>query len=391
MSVSFYLVSSKIVSLIRDGKLKYNSDQERVALSFDRLLNDLYKRKKFFEGGFFSFWKKLWRPPFIKGIYLYGDVGQGKSMLMNLFFELAPTEKKCKRHFYEFMKDVHCRIIFHRKQIESGAIRESDPMPLVANSIASEVNLLCFDEFMVTNIADAVILSRLFSELFLRGCVVVVTSNFIPDNLYKDEINRDVFMPFINILKKELEVISLDSGQDYRRRKEKILPFYMSSLDSHTETLMNKLWDHMRKGQESPVLNISAKGGYKIHVPSSFKRVSRFSFFDLCDRSFSANDFVEIAMRFDVVFIDNIPFLKGDRKDWIRRFIMLIDVFYEYKVCLIVSSEVDINNFFSDQLGTENFEFQRTISRLFEMFSVQYVSKCKIVMDAYKVLLLNKV
>lgn len=126
MSVSFYLCSSKIVSLIRDRKLKYNSDQERVALSFDRLLNDLYKQKKFFEGGFFSFWKKLWGPPFIKGIYLYGDVGQGKSMLMNLFFELAPIEKKCKRHFYEFMEDVHCRIIFHRKQIESGAIRESD-------------------------------------------------------------------------------------------------------------------------------------------------------------------------------------------------------------------------------------------------------------------------
>ncbi|XCD78201.1 cell division protein ZapE [Candidatus Liberibacter asiaticus] len=391
--MSLDLVSSRLISLIQDKKLKYNPAQESVVKSFDRLLVDLYKQQKQ-EQGIFSW---LWNLRGIKrkycsmqGIYLHGDVGQGKSMLMNLFFALVPIEKKCRLHFYEFMKDVHSRIIMYRKKIEFGEILESDPIPLVASSIALESRVLCFDEFMITNIADAIILSRLFAALFSHGCIIVMTSNFIPENLYKDEINRNVLVSFIELLEKKLEIISLDSGQDYRRKEQSILPIYMTPLNSYNRVLMDKLWAHITKGKKSLSLNISTEGGYEIHVPFFCSRVSRFSFFDLCDRPLSANDFVEIANRFDVVIINHIPLLKEDRKDWIKRFIMLIDVFYEHKIGLIISSEENIEDLFPYKLRKGAFEIQRTVSRLYEMFSAQYIGKNKIIIDACKILLSNK-
>lgn len=384
--MSHCLVSSKLLSLVQDGKLKYNSEQNRVASSFDRLLTDFHQETKKNRWNFFS---RLWlywqgKNSFIKGIYLYGGVGQGKSMIMNIFFALACVEKKQKLHFYEFMKDVHFKLIEHRNKIESGEAKEYDPIPLVANSIAMESKLLCFDEFMVTNIADAVILSRLFTELFARGCVLVSTSNVNPDNLYKDGINGDFFVSFITLLKEKVEVISLESDKDYRREKHSFLPTYITPLNSDTSELMDRLWIYIIGDNPSVPLDITAKGGYNIHVPASSGKVSRFSFFDLCDRPLSASDFIEIADRFNVVFIDSVPFLDGDRRDWVRRFIILIDVLYENKVCLIMSSEVSIEKFFSRSLGLDEFEFKRTVSRLFEMFSVKYVKNHKNVMDACK-------
>ncbi|EMS36036.1 AFG1-family ATPase [Candidatus Liberibacter americanus PW_SP] len=375
--------------LVQNRKLKYSSEQHRVATSFDRLLTDLHKQA---DKSIFEFFSRLWRyftgkNVFIKGIYLYGGVGQGKSMMMNIFFSLACVEKKRKIHFYEFMKDVHCRLNEHRNKIESGRSKEYDPIPLVAHSIAMESKLLCFDEFMVTNIADAVILSRLFTELFAAGCILVLTSNVKPDNLYKDEINGDFFASFINLLKDKMEVISLESETDYRREKHSFFPTYISPLNSYTSELMDKLWFYIIGDNPSISLDITAKGGYNIHVPFSSGKVSRFSFFDLCDKAFSASDFMEIADRFNIIFIDNVPFFDGDRRDWIKRFIMLIDVFYENKVCLIMSSEIGIEKFFSNRLGLDEFEFRRTVSRLFEMFSVKYIKNHKNVIDACKFLL----
>ncbi|MBL0849256.1 MAG: cell division protein ZapE [Candidatus Liberibacter ctenarytainae] len=387
--MSFNLLSSKMMLLIQDKKLKYDPAQQRIASSFDRVLTDLYQYNRLRKWIFFSWLWRYWKKDtyFTKGIYLYGDVGRGKSMIMNLFFMLAPIEKKTKIHFYTFMEDVHRRIAAYRKKIESGEICESDPILLVASSISLEIELLCFDEFMVTNIADAVILSRLFSELFKHGCVLVATSNVFPENLYQNGINRDFFLPFISLLNQKLEVISLDSDRDYRRTEHMILPIYMTPLSPAVAQMMDQLWAYITQDNNpSPSMDIDSQRGYTIHVPSYCKRVSRFSFFDLCDKPLSATDFAEIAIQFDVVFIENIPFVEGDRRDWIRRFMMLVDVFYERNVCLILSSEVSIEKIFSRRLGAEEFEFKRTISRLYEMFTAQYVSNHQKVMDACKVL-----
>ncbi|MEG8099133.1 cell division protein ZapE [Candidatus Liberibacter brunswickensis] len=381
------LVGRKLFSLIKDKNIKYNPDQHRVARSFDLLLSNLHEQQKL-ENSFFSWsWMGIKKKHYsTQGIYLYGGVGQGKSMLMNIFFDLVPIEKKCKIHFYEFMKNVHSRILMYRQKIESREISKSDLIQLVADSIFLEFTVLCFDELMVTNIADAVILSRLFAALFSRGCIIVMTSNFIPENLYKDGINRDLFIPFITILRDKLEVICLDSGKDYRRQDKKVLPVYITPLSSCNRVLIDRLWVHITKGKKTLSCDITAEGGYDVHIPAFCERSARFSFFDLCDRLLTANDFLEIATRFDIIIIYDIPLLKKDHKDWIKRFIMLIDVLYEHKTGLIISSEVDINNFFYDQ-GVTTFEFQRTVSRLLEMFSVQYVSRHSIIMDVCNILL----
>ncbi|MBY7649945.1 MAG: cell division protein ZapE [Candidatus Liberibacter europaeus] len=383
-----HLVSNRLKSLLQCEKLEYNPEQQRVAYYFDRLLIDLYRQNNIHKWGFLSRLWDRWRGNnhFIKGIYLCGDVGQGKSMIMNIFFSLACLDKKCKLHFHEFMKDVHSQIAIHRKNIESGESPKYDPIPLVADSIALKATLLCFDEFMVTNIVDAVILSRIFTELFARGCILVATSNVIPEDLYKDGINGDFFIPFIDLLKTKVEVISLDSGHDYRRKKRLILPIYMTPLNSYTSKNMNQLWKYIIADNSSVPLDILSKGGYNIHVPASAGKVSRFSFFDLCDKPLAASDFMEIARRFDIVFIDNVPIFKGDHRDWIRRFIMIIDVFYENKICLIMSSETDIESFFI-HVVLGDVECKRAVSRLFEMFSEKYVSNHKIVMDACKIFL----
>ncbi|QTP64432.1 cell division protein ZapE [Candidatus Liberibacter africanus] len=388
----FDFVGGELVSLVQDKKIKYDPNQERVAKSFDRILANLYKHKKQ-ESSIFSkilnFLTINRKYSLIKGIYLYGGVGKGKSMLMNIFFTLVPTKKKCKLHFYEFMKSVHSRIITYRNKIEIGEITESDLISLVAESIILESRVICLDELMVTNIADAMILSRLFSALLSRGCIIVITSNFIPESLYEDGINRDLLIPFITLLREQLEVICLDSEQDYRRKEKTVLPIYITPLDSDNRVLMDKLWAYIIKGNKSLSCDIVTEVGYKIHVPFFCDRTARFSFFDLCDRLLSANDFVEIATRFDIVIIDDIPLLKRDHKDWIKRFIMLIDVFYEHKTGLIISAEVGIELLFSDQ-GVLKFEFQRTISRLFEMFSVQYIGRHHIIVDVCNILLSTK-
>ncbi|MBA5724168.1 cell division protein ZapE [Candidatus Liberibacter sp.] len=378
---SFRIVRDRLAELIHDGKLRHDPGQERIAASFDRVLDDFYKRKDLrkWRSWLLSFFQR--RSHCIKGLYLYGDVGQGKSMLLDLFFTLAPVEKKRKFHFYEFMEEVHRRIAMHRKKLGSGESQEYDPILPVAASIVAEASLLCFDEFMVTDVADAVILSRLFSELFARNCVLVATSNVAPENLYKDGINRDIFVPFIALLNQTVEVISLDSGQDYRRKKSLIFPIYVTPLNALSAEIMDKLWIEITAGNTFCSTDILAKGGYNIHVPAFCGKIARFSFLNLCGRHFSASDFLEIATRFSIVFIDDVPILGEDRRDWMKRFIMLIDVFYECNICLIMSSEADIEDFFSCKSGIEGFEFNRTVSRLFEMCSESYVSNHKIVVD----------
>ncbi|AMC13365.1 ATPase [Liberibacter crescens] len=362
---------------IQSGDLKVDSCQDDVVVLFDDVLESLRERDRLnhkFSNLYHFFFRCCYGHKQVKGIYVYGDVGCGKTMLMDLFFKLAPVHKKRRVHFHEFMAEIQDRIAVHRRKYQTGTRQDPDPVLSVAASIAHEAALLCFDEFVVTNIADAMILSRLFTELFRRGCVVVATSNVAPHDLYRDGINRDIFMPFITVLEKNITVVSLDSGIDYRREGLFSFPLYMFPLDDSTQEAMDKAWNSVT-GKHACVPSDILVKGHRVHVPVACRQAARFSFADLCDRSLAAGDFLEITSRFNTVFIDSVPVLSNDRRDQVKRFIMLVDALYNSKVRLVMSAAVAIDHLFPFGKGVEGFEFNRTASRLFEMCRNGYVAR----------------
>ncbi|MGV8937467.1 MAG: cell division protein ZapE [Allorhizobium sp.] len=369
-------VSEKLKSLTSSGELQVDAAQMQVAAHLDRILIDLKQRRPAAKSSalgwlFAQSRKKL--PP-IHGIYVHGSVGRGKTMLMDLFFKLAPIERKRRAHFHEFMADVHARIHAHRQKLKNGETRQADPVPPVAEALFAEAQLLCFDEFSVTDIADAMILARLFTELFARGCILVATSNVEPDDLYRDGLNRGLFAPFVTLLKQHVDVVSLDSPTDYRMEKADSQPVYIAPLGPRAELAMDKAWRQLTGGQPEAATEIRMRGR-SIAVPRAVESKARFTFAELCERPLGASDYLKIAGRFDTVFVDAIPHLGPEKRNETKRFIILIDAFYDRGVQLYASAAAMPDELLTAKKGTEGFEFDRTISRLFEMRSADYIGQ----------------
>ncbi|CAN7325335.1 cell division protein ZapE [Rhizobium sp. LjRoot30] len=367
-------VSERLKSLTSAGTLQADKAQMDVAARLDKVLAALKGRRPAAKSSALGwlFAKKKPAEP-VHGLYIHGSVGRGKTMLMDMFFEMAPVSRKRRAHFHEFMADVHNRIHAHRQKLKNGQTKQADPVPPVAEALFEEAELLCFDEFTVTDIADAMILARLFGELFSRGCVLVATSNVEPDNLYRDGLNRGLFLPFVGLLKKHVDVVTLDSPTDYRMEKLDGLPVYMAPVDTKATEAMDKAWSAAINGHKVAALDIDMKGR-AVKVPQAAGRVARFSFADLCEKPLGASDYLAIADRFDVIFLDHIPHLGPEKRNETKRFIILIDMLYDHAVRLFASADAMPETLLTEKRGTEGFEFDRTISRLFEMRSADYLA-----------------
>ncbi|KJV10978.1 hypothetical protein VZ95_01345 [Elstera litoralis] len=301
-----------------------------------------------------------------RGLYIHGSVGRGKSMVMDLFFATAPVPKKRRVHFHAFMAEIHSRLHILRREHKDGL---ADPLAKVAEEVAEQTWLLCFDEFVVNDIADAMILGRLFQALFDRGIVMVATSNFPPSMLYKDGLHRDRFEPFIALLEQTVETLTLDGPRDYRRLRRLGEPVYFAPLGPAATQALDAafldLTDEKRGQPESVTVN-----GRSVPVPQAARGVARFHFDDLCAKPLGASDYLAIAQRYHTLLLDTVPLLSPENHNEARRFITLIDALYEAKTKLLMAAEA-----FPDQLYPEGrgaFEFQRTASRLMEMQSEEY-------------------
>ena len=342
--------------------------QVRVAAELDRLIAEIRTKRLAAKSSALGwlFGKRREAREAVRGLYIHGGVGRGKTMLMDMFFELVPVRRKRRVHFNDFMADVHDRIQRHREALKRRETKEKDPVPPVARALADEAWVLCFDEFAVTDIADAMILSRLFSALFDHGVVVVATSNVAPDDLYKDGLNRGLFEPFIAVLKRHCEVLPLNGEKDYRQLKLSELPVYVTPLGEAARRAMDAAWEAAVSGHEEGPRSIAVKGR-QVRVPQANGRVARFSFDDLCAQPLAARDYLAIAEAFDTIFIDDIPVLRPDQRNEAKRLILLVDTLYDKGIKLIASAEAEPADLYPEGTGRERFEFERTASRLTEM------------------------
>lgn len=368
-------ISRKLDAMIAAGALSRDPAQLAIAKRLDHLSSELAagraERKSNALGWLFAS-RKNEHPP-LKGLYLYGGVGRGKTMLMDLFFETVPIKRKRRAHFHEFMADVHDRIFKHRQKLKNGETRQADPMPPVAAEIFAEARLLCFDEFSVTDIADAMILSRLFGELFSKGCVLVATSNVEPGNLYKDGLNRGLFLPFIDLLKAHAAIVPLDTTTDYRLAKIEGLPVWSSPLGPQADTELDNAWTLATAGLTVAPAEVAFKGR-KIVVPKAAGECARFSFADLCEKPLGAADYLAILSHYRTIFVEHIPHLGPERRNETKRFIMLVDTIYDHGARLFASAASAPIDLLTAKKGTEGFEFDRTVSRLIELQSKEYAA-----------------
>ncbi|WP_019645132.1 cell division protein ZapE [Novispirillum itersonii] len=358
------------------GELKADPVQELAA----RKLSDLFHALKGYQpvarptgpAGLlarFGFGRQADVPPPPRGLYLHGPVGRGKSMLMDLFVRAAPV-KECRRvHFHEFLRDFHAAL--HQWRQQKGR-DDADPIPPLARKIAEENWLLCLDELEIRDIADAMIVGRIFEELFKAGVVVVTTSNREPDDLYKDGLQREKFLPFIALIKQKFELIELASPTDYRLGRIKGAPVYQQPLGPQATAALDDLFQRMTAGRPVGPATLSVMGR-AILVPRSSGDVARFTFSDLCERPLAANDYLHIASLYDAVFIDNVPLLGPANRDAARRFVMLIDALYDHRTLVVMSAESAPETLYPE--GDGAFEFQRTVSRLMEMQAESYIGQ----------------
>lgn len=307
--------------------------------------------------------------PSPRGVYIHGGVGRGKSMLMDLFFERVALERKRRVHFHEFMLEVQRRLHAMR---EAGG--REDPLRQLAREIAETSRLLCFDEFHVVNIADAMILGRLFTGLFEEGVTVVATSNWPPERLYEDGLNRDRFLPFIALLQEKVDVLTLDGPVDYRLERLRDLAVYVHPLGPAAAARLDEIFATLADGAEAAPEEL-AVGSRRLAVPLAAKGVARFEFQDLCARALGAADYLALASRYHTLILAGVPRLTPDRRNEARRFMTLVDALYERRMMLVVAAEAPPEKLYA--AGDGAFEFQRTVSRLLEMQSRDWLDKCK--------------
>jgi cell division protein ZapE len=301
------------------------------------------------------------------GLYLIGEVGRGKSMLMDLFFACAEVPKKRRIHFHQFMQQCHQRIHAWRRA-HAG---EADPIPPLADSIVSEAALLCFDEFQVHDITDAMILGRLFEALFTRGVVVVATSNTAPDDLFRGKPGRDAFLPFIAVLKARVEVLVLDAARDYRRERIRGLPTWHVPADGRAERALDRAFEELTGVERGEPLRLPVLGRW-IELPQAARGVARADFDALCGRPLGPADYLALATQVHTLVVDGIPRLGPENFDKARRFITLVDTLYEHRCKLVASAEATPDTLY--ERGENAAMFERTASRLMEMQSQAYLA-----------------
>ena len=309
----------------------------------------------------------------IRGLYIHGEVGRGKTMLTDLFFQSSPVKHKRRAHFHEFMADVHERVHGFRQKIASGATADTDPVILTAGTIFEEAWLLCFDEFHVTDIADAMILGRLFTRLFELGTVVVATSNVAPEDLYKGGLNRGLFLPFIKLLQQRMDVLRLDARTDFRLEKLAGVRMWHVPADREADAALDRAWQKLTGGAPGRPQDLIVKGR-KFHVPRAAHGVARFSFAELCETPLGASDYLRLAHEFHTLVLDRVPVMHYEHRNFAKRFITLIDTLYDNGVKLVASADADPITLYRASEGVEMNEFKRTSSRLIEMGSESYLA-----------------
>lgn len=369
------LVHERYQKLVAGGEITQDPVQLDIAARFDALLAAINEKRLAHKRSPLGwlFGKSRQGRKSIRGLYIYGEVGRGKTMLMDLFFSCLPEGDKKRVHFNDFLNDVHNRVNAYRQALSRGRTKEDDPFPSVAADLAREARILCFDEFTVTDIADAMILYRLFAALFKQGVVLVATSNVAPDNLYRDGLNRQLFLPFIDILKHCVTVVNLDAPTDYRLEKAGRQPVYQSPLGAAADKAMNMAWAAITKAAAVKGTDISVRGR-KVAIPQAAGDAARFSFADLCSKPLAAFDYMAIVEQYRTIFVDNVPVLDDDRRNETKRFILLIDTLYDHHARLFISAAATPDKLYQGRLKTtETFEFERTASRLFEMQSEEYL------------------
>jgi cell division protein ZapE len=366
--------STRYAALLAAGKIEADPGQAVLAQHLSELAHRLDQhrlaRKSSSLGWMFGKREASGAP--LKGLYVYGEVGRGKTLLMDLFFETSPVVRKRRVHFHEFMDDVHERVHAYRQEIKNGAVPDQDPIQRTASALADEAWLLCFDEFHVTDIADAMILGRLFTRLFELGVVMVATSNLPPGELYKDGLNRALFLPFIAQLTRYCEVVQLEARTDFRLEKLTGFPVWHVPDDAKAGAALDEAWwrlagEHMGAAHELVVK------GHIVWVPKAAMGAARFSFDDLCARPLAAADYLKIAHEFHTIFLDHIPVMGYANRNEAKRFIILIDTLYDHAVKLLASAQAQPDELYRGMQGFEAQEFKRTASRLVEMRSQSYL------------------
>ena len=365
--------SAQYQALVSSGAIEPDAAQAEVVDAFaaleERIASYRPLRRQRLFGRLFA--DKL-DPPC--GLYVHGEVGRGKTMLMDLFFQASPVQYKRRAHFHEFMAGVHERIYVYRQEIARGGIANGDVIALTAQAIYEEAWLLCFDEFHVTDIADAMILGRLFAKLFELGTVVVATSNVAPEDLYKGGLNRALFLPFIAQIEAHMNVMRLDARTDFRLEKLAGVKMWLVPDDGEATLALNKAWSKMTGNAPCKPRDISIKGR-TLHVPCSSHGVARFSFADLCEAPLSASDYLRLARDYHTILVDHIPVMDYPERNAAKRFISLIDTLYDNGVKLMASAAADPVSLYLATEGNEANEFKRTSSRLIEMSSASYLAR----------------
>ena len=358
--------------LIAAGQIESDPIQLKLVGLFDSLLTSLEKkrlsRKSSSLGWLFG--KKPAEP--VRGLYIWGDVGRGKSMLMDMFFDALPHKRKRRAHFNDFMQDAQERIHQHRKAFKLGEVKEEDPIPTIAEALADEAMVLCFDEFTVTDIADAMILGRLFEAMFKEGVIVIATSNVEPKNLYTNGLNRKIFLPFIELLTQNVDIFNLDARTDFRLEKLDQAPVYYSPLNLKTKKAMDETWLRLTGTTELSPETLELKGR-KLEIPQTANGVARVSFKMLCLEPRSAADYLAIARNYHTIFLEDVPVMQREDHNAAKRFILLIDTLYDNNIRIVISAAAQPDKLYTATSGTEAFEFRRTTSRLHEMQSVEYI------------------
>lgn len=340
------------------GALAEDEAQERVAMRLDGLAGELGR------------WNpEAWfgRKTAPRGLYIWGPVGRGKSMLMDLFFDAAPIRKKQRVHFHEFMLARHAFL----RDARARGVGADHLIAQAAKDVSDEARLLCFDEFAVTDIADAMILGRLFERLFASDVVIVATSNRVPDELYKNGLNRQLFTPFIDMLKRNLDVIELAAARDYRLERLMAAPVYYAPLGPAADEAMDAAWNRLTFNSAPQHVTLDVNGRPLI-VEREAAGVARFTFEELCARPLGAADYLEIAERFHTILLEGVPKLTPDRREEAARFRILVDTLYEAKTKFVASADAQPDALYP--AGDQSFEFERTVSRLMEMRSQSYLA-----------------